>query len=75
MGNPARTETKAEELRASRDAHHGFPISNSPYSLCGRKATVNEESAELRSCVEVVVTILSSLSLTVLMASVDLKQH
>ena len=37
---------------------------NSPYSLCGRKATLNS-NWELRSCVKVEMAVLGSLSLTV----------
>ena len=34
----------------------GLPVPNSPYGLCGRKATLNlRRSAELRSCVKVEV--------------------
>ena len=59
-GNPAHTKITAEELCASRDAHHGFPIPNSQYGLCAHKATLNEESAEVRSCVRVEVVVLGS---------------
>ena len=49
----------------------------SPYGLCGRKATLNSNhcGSELRSCVNVEVAILNSHSLTVLMVSVDVRQH
>ena len=49
----------------------------SPYSPCGRKATLTctEEGSELRSCVKVEVAVLGSPSLIVLMVSVDVKQH
>ena len=50
---------------------------NSPCGLC--KATLNSNSwnpkAEYRSCEKVKVAILGSLFLTVLMVSVDVKQH
>ena len=36
------------------------PRTNSPYGLCGRKATLNYESSELRSCVKVEVAVLVS---------------
>ena len=45
-----------------------FP--NSPYGLCGRKAT-----GQLRSCVKVEVAVLGSPSLIVCTVSVDVKQH
>ena len=31
----------AQELRESRGGRHGLPVPNSPYGLCGRKATLN----------------------------------
>ena len=56
----------------------GFPLSNSLYGLCGRKATLRKKKlckTELRSCVSVEVTVLGFPSLTVLIVSVDVKQH
>ena len=53
----------------------GLPVPNSPYGLCGRKATLNCSISELKSWVKVEVVVLGSLSLTVLMVSVDVKQH
>ena len=50
----------------------GFPVSNSPYGLCGRKATLKKD---LGSCVKVEVADLGSPSPIVLMISVDVKQH
>ena len=50
-------------------------VPNSPYGLCGRKATLNCSISELRSCVKVEVAVLGSPPLTVLMVSVDVKQH
>ena len=49
----------------------------SPYGLCGRKATLNSNycGSELRSCVNVEVAVLDSHSLTVIMFSVDVRQH
>ena len=32
---------RAQELCESRDDRPGFPVPNSPYGLCGRKATLN----------------------------------
>ena len=66
------------------------PVPNSPYSLCGRKATFQEDeqvlfmkhsstgeqsyNIYLRSCVKVEGAVLGSPSLIVLMVSVDVKQ-
>ena len=49
----------------------------STYGLCGRKATLNSNhcGSELRSCVNVEVAVLDSHFLTVLMVSVDVRQH
>ena len=68
----------AQELCESRGGLPGLPVPNSPYGLCGRKATLscdNEVTLELRSCVKVEVAVLGSSSLIVLMVSVDLMQH
>ena len=44
---------------------------NSPYGVCGRKATLNlNSSSELRSCVEVEVAVLIARAI-----SVEVKQH
>ena len=52
---------------------------DSPYGLCGRKATLDELSRararELRSCVKVEVAVLGSPSLVVRTVCVDVKQH
>ena len=32
---------RAQELCESRGGHPGLPVPNSPYGLCGRKATLN----------------------------------
>ena len=52
----------------------GLPVPNSPYSLCGRKVTLEEEAmvTEVRRCARVV---LGSPSLIVRTVSVDVKQH
>ena len=34
---------RAEELCASRGGRSGLPVPNSPYGLCGRKATLSLE--------------------------------
>ena len=73
-GNSAAQFLRVQELCESRRGRPGLPISNSPYGLCGRKATLNLNT-ELRSCVKVDVAVLGSPSLTVLMVSVDVKQH
>ena len=57
---------RAQELCESRGGRPGFPVPDSPYGLCGRKATLNLNS-ELGSCVKVEMAVLGSLSLTVLM--------
>ena len=51
------------------------PRPNSPYGLCGRKATLDLSPSEIRSRVKVDVAVLGSPSLTVLMVSVDVKRH
>ena len=65
----------AQELCEGRGGRPGIPVPNSPYGLCGRKATLICSFSELRSCVKVEVDVLGSPSITVLMAFVDLKQH
>ena len=68
---------RAQELCESRGGRPGLSVPNSPYGLCGRKATLSEEDLglELRSCVKVEVAVLGSPSLIVLMVSVDVMQH
>ena len=52
---------RARELCERRGGRPGLPVPNSPYGLCGRKATFELESAtELRSCVKVEVAVLGS---------------
>ena len=45
---------RAQELCDCQGGHPGLPVPNSPYGLCGHKATLNEASgtihAELRRC-------------------------
>ena len=49
---------------------------NSPYDLCGRKATLNLNGVSgLRNCVKVEVAVLGSPSIIVCMVSVDVKEH
>ena len=47
--------TRAQELLESRGGCPGLPIPNSPYGLCGHKATLILKlfQSELRSCVNV----------------------
>ena len=62
----------------SRGGRPGLPVPNSPYGLCGRKATLNvstQHVSELRSSLKVEVAVLGSPSLTVLMVSVYIKQY
>ena len=66
---------RAQDLCESRGGRHGLPVPNSPYGLCGRKATLNCSISELRGCVKVEVADTGSPSLIVLMVSVDVKQH
>ena len=64
----------ATELRSCCRA--GLPLLNSPCSLSGHKATLEEDVGPgLRSFVEVKMAILGSLFQIVLMVSVDIKQH
>ena len=58
------------ELCESRGGRPGIPVPNSPYGLCGRKATLN-----LNLTAQVVVAVLGFPSLISLMVSVDVKQH
>ena len=36
-----KTQFRVQELCESRDGRPGLPVPNSPYGLCGRKATLN----------------------------------
>ena len=38
---------RGQELCESRDSRPGLPVPNSPYGLCGRKATLNLKSHKL----------------------------
>ena len=72
-----RAEFRAQEPCENRDGHPGLPVPDTPYDLCGRKATVNlnTRQTELRSCVKVEVAVLGCSSLIVLTVSVNVKQH
>ena len=37
-------ESRAQELCESQGEGPGLPVPNSPYGLCGRKATLEEEN-------------------------------
>ena len=70
--------TVSSELRScvkSRGGRPGLPVPNSPYGLCGQKATLNLFATELRSCLKVEVAVLGAPSLIVRTVSVDVKQH
>ena len=69
------TDPRAQKVCVSRG---GRPVPNSPHSLCGRKATLEEEEAmvtEVGRCVRVGVDGLGSPSRIVRTVSVDVKQH
>ena len=67
---------RTQELCESRGGRLGLPVANSPYRLCGRKATLNLNIAsELRNCVKVDADVLGSLSLIVRTVSVDVKRQ
>ena len=67
---------RAQELCESRSCRPVFPVSNSPYDLCGRKTTMNEVSCfrAQELCESEVVVLVSSFPI-VLFISVDVKQH
>ena len=68
---------RSQELCESGGGRPELPVPNSPYGLCGSKATLNlnNKTSELVSCVKVQVAVLGSLSLIVRTVSVDVKQH
>ena len=55
------SSSRVQELCESRGGRPGLPVPNSPYGLCGRKATLDLNS-EFRSCVKVEVAVLGSSS-------------
>ena len=70
-GMQSSEECRAQELCESRGGRPELPVPNSPYGLCGRKATLNlnlRYQAELCiwSCVNVEVAVLGSPSPIVL---------
>ena len=67
------TCVRAQELCESRGGRPGLPVPNSPYDLCGRKATLNDRLSlsEPRSREKVEVAVLGSPSPIVLMTSVE----
>ena len=42
---------RTQELCESRGGRPGLPVPNSPYGLCGCKATLNSNSTPVQSCV------------------------
>ena len=68
---------RGQDLCESRGGRPGLPVPNSPYGLCGHKATLKltVRESDLRSCVKVEAAVLGSPSLIVLMVSVDVKQR
>ena len=50
----------SQELWESRGGRPGLPIPDSPYGLCGRKATLNLLLSAIRRCGEVEVAVLAS---------------
>ena len=66
---------RAQELCESRGGHPGLPVPNSPYGLCGRKATLEHSVRAQELCGSGGGRPGLSLSLTVLTVSVDVKQH
>ena len=57
QGNIELTCIRAQELCKGRGGRPGLPVPNSPYGLCGRKASLNLFVSELRSCVKVEVVV------------------
>ena len=43
---------RPQELCESRGGRPGFPVPNSPHSLCGRDATLNTETIVIRTVVD-----------------------
>ena len=43
----SRVRDRAQELCESRGGRPGFPVPNSPYCFCGRKATLKNRAQEL----------------------------
>ena len=76
-GDPSKN--RVQELCESGGGRPGLPVPNSPYGLCGRKATLNRTRTtcmtELRSCVKVEVDVLGFPFLIVPTVSVVVKQH
>ena len=65
---------RAQELYESRGGRPGLPVPNSPYGLCGRRATLNG-CPEFQSCVKVEADVLGSPFLILRTVSVDVEQH
>ena len=70
------SDVRARDLCESRGGLPGLSVPNSPYGLCGRKATLNLNMvSELRSCVKVEKDVLGPSSLRVPTVSVDVRQQ
>ena len=63
--------------KATFEGHYRVQeLCEGPYGLCGRKIKPHlKVTTELRSCVKVELAVLGSTSLSVLLVSVDVKQH
>ena len=46
---PHKLKRRAQKLCKSRGGRPGLPVPNSPYGLCGRKATLNLHLTETQS--------------------------
>ena len=68
---------RAQELCESRGGRPGLPVPNTPYGLCGRKATLNERKNNnyIVRAQELCESPGPSMSLIVRTVSVDVKQH
>ena len=60
----SRVRGRAQVLCESRGGRPGLPVPNSPYGLCGRKATLKNRAQE---------AVLGSPSPIILVVSVDIK--
>ena len=49
MAAPLIVSFRTEELCEGRGGRPGLPVPNSPYDLCGRKATLEEEASQFQS--------------------------
>ena len=49
-------EFRAQEVCESRGGRPGHPAPNGPYGLCGRKATLEKEDGEIKTCRVCIIT-------------------